>query len=237
MTSKQTDNAVTVGDAVTLPTNNPGRLLELAITQGAGVDQLGKLMDLQERWQAQQSKELFFQALSKFQHECPPINKSKGGYDDRYFYAPLDKTTEIIKPVLYKCGLTYRWEQQETEKQIAVNCIITHIAGHSETTQLTGEPDGSGSKNAIQARGSTVQYLRRYTLESALGISTTFIDDDACKAVQLISEKQASDLEALISELAANKDLFLKHFKIEHLAELPGSQFKKATAMLETKRK
>jgi hypothetical protein len=54
-----------------------------------------------------------------------------------------------------------------------VTCILTHEKGHSEETSLQGPPDTSGSKNSIQAVGSSVTYLCRYTLLAACGLAAS----------------------------------------------------------------
>jgi hypothetical protein len=50
--------------------------------------------------------------------------------------------------------------------------------GHSEETTLKAIPDTSGSKNSIQAIGSTVTYLERYTLLAAMGMAAAGMDND-----------------------------------------------------------
>ena len=50
--------------------------------------------------------------------------------------------------------------------------------GHSEETTLKAPPDTSGSKNSIQAIGSTVTYLERYTLLAATGMAAAGMDND-----------------------------------------------------------
>ena len=62
-----------------------------------------------------------------------------------------------------------------------VTCRITHRDGHYEETSLFGPVDGSGNKNPIQAIGSAVTYLQRYTLKAAVGIAASQ-DDDAQEA-------------------------------------------------------
>lgn len=166
---------------VAVVTTSPANLLELAVKKGANIEELKGLMDLQDRWNAQQAKKAYYLSMSKFQKDCPPILKTKAGYDNRYYYAPLDQIIKVIKNPLFKNQLTYRWEQEEKDSKILVTCIITHVDGHSEQTTLESVPDTSGGKNAIQSKGSTVQYLRRYTLESVLGIATSSIDNDGGK--------------------------------------------------------
>ena len=50
--------------------------------------------------------------------------------------------------------------------------------GHSESTTLQSPPDASGGKNSIQAIGSAVTYLSRYTLLAITGLATGENEDD-----------------------------------------------------------
>ena len=203
---------------MTVVSASPAKLLELAISKGVPIEQLEKLMALQERWDAQQAKKAYYISLSKFQKDCPPILKTKAGYDKRYYYAPLDQIIKIIKDPMFESGLTYRWEQEEKNNQIMITCIITHIDGHSEKTTLESSPDTSGSKNPIQSKGSAIQYLRRYTLESALGIATSSTDTDGgatnppkVKPLKEISSAKSKELliqaKIIIDEYTDAKDL------------------------------
>lgn len=163
-----------------LTTQNPNDLLAQAIEKGLDVESLGKLMALQERWEANQARKSFFEAFTKFQSTCPEIRKSKNVAfkEVKYNYAPLSDITRQISDHLEKNQLSYRWEIQDTEKEIQVTCLISHIDGHTERTTMMASPDTTGSKNVIQARGSAIEYLKRYTLIGALGLSTTDSDVD-----------------------------------------------------------
>lgn len=52
-----------------------------------------------------------------------------------------------------------------------------------------------------------------------------------------LSEKQVSDLDALITEVGADKPKFLKYLRVATLAELPPMRYADAVAALEKKRK
>lgn len=151
-------------------------LIEMAITQGADIDKLERLMQLQERYDAKNAKSGFLSALSMFQANCPAIVAKKQGHN--YKYAPLGDIVAQIKDLLFKCGLSYRFEQSQEGDYITVCCITSHIDGHSEKLAMTGKADTQGSKSSIQAIGSTVTYLRRYSLLGALGIVTADEDSD-----------------------------------------------------------
>lgn len=163
----------------------PAQLLELAVSNNLDVEKLEKLMQLQRSWEADQARKAFFEALNEFQANAPEIRKGKSvafetktGGKTEYKYAPLADVVRQIKDTCRECGLSYRWEIQDSKEEIKVTCLVTHTAGHTERTTMTASPDTSGSKNSIQARGSAIEYLKRYTLIGALGLSTADTDTD-----------------------------------------------------------
>lgn len=163
-----------------MTTVTPGSLISQAIDKGLGVAELEKLMGLQERWEANQARKAFFAAFTDFQSTCPDIRKNKevAFNEVRYNYAPLSDITRQIGKSLKEFSLSYRWEIQDDEKELKVTCLVSHVDGHTEKTTMTANPDTSGKKNPIQARGSSIEYLKRYTLIGALGLSTADSDID-----------------------------------------------------------
>lgn len=163
---------------------SPHELLAMAIEKGLDVTSLEKLMDLKERHEANEARKLFFQAFTAFQAQCPDIRKTKEvrfkdtDVKPQYHYAPLADITRQIGKVLKANELSYRWEIKDTGDEMNVTCLISHIDGHTERTTMSAKADTTGSKNAIQARGSAIEYLKRYTLIGALGISTADSDID-----------------------------------------------------------
>jgi hypothetical protein len=163
---------------------NPNMLLKLALEKDFDIDRLNKLLDMQRQWKAEQARKLFFEALVGFQALVPAIKKNKkadiksdrGSYS--YKYAELGSVEAQIKKAMEICGLTKRWEIDEDGGQIKVKCLITHIEGHTEFTEMKAEKDSSGGKNNIQQKASTITYLKRYTLLGGLGISTADEDID-----------------------------------------------------------
>ena len=165
---------------LTIQNNNPSDLIAQAIDKGLTVEALEKLVALQERWEANQARKAFFEAFTKFQSTCPDIRKTKdvAFKEVKYSYAPLSDITRQISKALEDVQMNYRWEIQDNEKEIKVTCLVSHIDGHTERTTMMANPDTSGSKNVIQARGSAIEYLKRYTLIGALGLSTADSDID-----------------------------------------------------------
>lgn len=174
-------------DSVMAGNPTPEMIIHMAIKNGVGVEQLEKLMDLQERWNKQQAEKAFNEAMNFFQDKKPKLIKSKTvdfntktGGKTTYNYIPLPKIQEVVDPVLSKFGLSYKWRQTVQENgNIRITCVLSHVDGHNEESWLESDRDTSGSKNNLQSLGSTVTYLKRYTLENALGLSSDEDDDGA----------------------------------------------------------
>lgn len=154
-----------------------------ALVQANGnmdVEKLGKLLDMQIKWEANEAKKAFVQAMTEFKKDPPEILKDKHVKygNTEYDHASLNGVTTAINSGLSKCGLSASWITEQTDKGIKVTCKITHILGHSEETSLISPPDSSGGKNPIQAIGSAVSYLRRYTIEAITGVASKDIEDD-----------------------------------------------------------
>lgn len=164
---------------------HPLAVIQLAVQQGASPETLEKLMALQERYEANEARKAFEAAFQAFKAEAPPIYKessvnyeTRGGGKTGYKFADLAHICEQIKPVLAKHGLSHRWDTTQTERGAVVTCYLTHVQGHSITASLEGPLDQSGGKNPIQALGSTVSYLQRYTLLTVTGLAPRGVDND-----------------------------------------------------------
>lgn len=167
-----------------LQATTPDQLLALAVDKNLDIEKLERLLAMKERWDKVQAEKAFTQALTNFQEECPDLRKSKEVYFEtrtgatKYNYAPLGDIDRQIKPLLKKHGFSKTWKIEDKDGKIKVACIIKHVDGHSETTEMESDADTSGSKNPIQAKGSAVEYLKRYTLIGALGLTTADQDID-----------------------------------------------------------
>ncbi len=172
-----------------------------------------------------------------FQMNMPSVIKSKQGHN--YQYAPLCDITAIANPVLNQYGLAYRFEQEQTSDTLTVTCIVSNMEGHEERTSMSAPLDKSGSKNVVQAAGSTFQYLMRYTFIGALGITTADQDSDGRVLAQtgnFITDEQVAEIEALLAESDANRDKFLAHFKVNQVTDLPQTVYAKAKTSLVNKK-
>jgi hypothetical protein len=167
--------------------STPAELLRIAVSQGADLAKVSQLMDLQERWERGEAKKAYVVAMNAFKANPPEIIKNeiatfvnKNGDIVEWEYSTLDCIHDAVLAELSRHGMSHRWiVEQPAVGTVRVTCVLTHKLGHSEQTTLEGPVDNSGSKNAIQAIGSSAKYLERYTLMAATGLADKSPDTDA----------------------------------------------------------
>lgn len=178
---------------VAMPKDNIGSVIE----KGADIGMVKELWKLQQEFDRVQAIKAFNKAMAKFKAEDIHIERTatakvrlKNGQQlpDRK-YADLADVCRVLAPAMAKHGLSYNWYTDITEGLVSVSCVIIHEEGHAISTGLSGRPDETGFKNPIQAVGSTVEYLKRYTLLALSGVPTEGLDTDGGKA----SEDAESD--------------------------------------------
>jgi len=225
----------------------PMDLIAKAQAANASIEQMQQLFSLQLKWEENEAKKAYHQAVANFKAESITILKDKKvGYTNKdgtftgYSHATLGNIIQQIIPVMSKHGLSHSWDiKQETD--ISVTCHLTHSLGHYTSVTMAAGKDDSGKKNLIQQVASTVSYLQRYTLLSITGMAAQDQDDDGAGAgkkeeVELITERQYLDLLALISEVKADEAKFCTYYKVNNVAELPAAKYASAVKGLEMKR-
>ena len=183
---------------------SPMALINKAISNNVALDVLEKLMALQERWEKREAEKAFNEAYNKWQANKPKLIKDKkvdadlrDGGKLQYDYMGLPGIQAAVDPVLGEYGFSYTWDQRQENGKIRIIFILKHVDGHSQTTWLESDLDKSGKKNEIQALGSAVSYLKRYTLKNGLGLSADN-DDDGNKLTLTQQEKEDLYLSKLV---------------------------------------
>lgn len=190
---------------------NPLAMVADAVQRGTDPATIKALMDLAERFEANEARKAYVTALNAFKNNPPEIFKNKsvafGQGKTSYKHASLDQVSGVIGAALAKVGISHRWDTEQLEGGvIRVTCVLTHSLGHSERTPLQATPDNSGSKNSIQAVGSTVSYLSRYTLLAATGMAVNDGTDDDGRQGKKMGDLALADWLAQIDDVANEKD-------------------------------
>ena len=214
----------------------PMAMLDRAVASGASIEVLTKLMDLQERWERNHARKAYDEAMAAARAEFEPIRKNRHvGFDSKrvgaartdYKHEDLAEVARTVDPILAKHGLSYRWRTTSNiNEPVTVTCIVSHRLGYSEENMLSAGRDDTGNKNSIQAIGSTITYLQRYTLKAALGLAAS--NDDDGNAADDGEKIGAEDVQNICDMLAASKcppATFLKWAKVEKIEDIPAAHY------------
>lgn len=221
---------------------SPAQLIQMAVSSGADLEKLEKLLELQERWEKNEARKAYNKAMAEFKANPPKIDKDrKVGYSTAkgkvgYSHASLYNVVEKITSELSKYGLSASWRTEQNGK-IKVICRISHSLGHYEETSIEADADNSGSKNPIQAIGSTISYLERYSILALTGLATYEQDTDGIVENKKLDENKIEILEKLIKETGVELSKFLNFMGVESIEDIPENEFSKAKIALEAKKR
>lgn len=218
------------------------------------IDKMQRLMDMRERVQQQNAKAAYAAALAAMQPELPVIERRgkitvrkkdaqgerTGDVQQSTPYALWEDINDAIKPILAKHRFALSFKVgQAADGKISVTGILSHADGHQEETTINLPHDSTGSKNAVQAVGSTVSYGKRYTAGLLLNFTSRGEDDDGKLGGDegAISEEQAATIRKLCEETGTDIPKFCDLMKVESIPALPASQFDRVIKSLEAKKR
>lgn len=212
------------------------------------IDKMERLMLMQERALERRARAAYAEALAMLQPELPSVARNgKIVVRDKNNpnkiiqstgYALWEDTNDAIKPVLAKHGFSLSFKVgMAADGKITVTGVLMHREGHQEETTITLPHDATGSKNAVQAVGSSTSYGKRYTAGMLLNLTSHGEDDDANGSDQpaVISEEQVIILRELIEATNSDRARFLKHIKVDDLADIRADKFDFVLGLLKDK--
>lgn len=220
--------------------SSPAQVMMEAVSKGADLSQLEKMMELQERWERNEARKAYVEAMAAFKNDCPEIFKDKKNEQYKSWYSSIDAIVNTVIPKLSEYGFSHNWQYGNDGDLLKVTCVLTHRLGHSESASVTAPPDKSGSKNDLQQRKSTRTYLKIETFEAVTGIvskENNLNDDGNAAGVLVITEKQLSTLRDMMSALDVKEDAFCTYLKVGDLETLPRAKYQQALTALKAKEK
>lgn len=213
-----------------------------AINPAVDIDKMERLLEMQERIMDRNAKAAYIQALADMQQELPVIAE-RGGIKDRSGrvqskYALWEDINETIKPILGKHGFALSFRTGRDGEFTVVTGVLGHRGGHSEETSIHLPADTSGSKNSVQAVGSSTSYGKRYTAQALLNLTSGGEDDDGEGAGgnTFITADQLADIRQQLDGLGADIPAFCRYLNVNALSEIRGSQLIAAQNAIAAKR-
>lgn len=186
-------------------------------------------------------------AFSAVQSEIGPIFRTNDNEHTKSKYADLADIERVVTPILTKHGFstTSAPVPCDLPGHIRMRLTLGHAGGHEKVYEDDFPIDAAGSggkvnKTAIQAKGSTQTYARRYLKASALDLA--FMDDkDGNSSTppednNAIDQEQLAQLRKAIDDADADVEKFCRFFRIEALPDLPAREFDRAISMIGQRR-
>jgi hypothetical protein len=219
------------------------------------VQKMQTLKEMYESMENRIAKIGFDNALAQMQVELPEIDRKgritirrkdpktgerTGPIEQSTSYARWEDISDVIKPILFKYGfsLSFRTGFDEAGR-VKVTGILAR-GGHREETTMILQHDATGSKNPVQAVGSSTSYGKRYTACALLNITSRGEDDDGGPRREpqpTLSLEQHAELIKLAEEADADLARFCALFKVDSLVDIHALRFEEAKAQLLRKKK
>lgn len=170
-------------------------LLRAAVDKGADVGTLERLAKLYESAEAREAKKAFDLALAEAKKKIKPLLRDKqvnkkDSTAALYRYETFASIAEAIDPILSEHGLYYTFPDPSSPivdrkaNHIYVTCRLSHRDGYFIESTKDGPPDIGQNRNAMQAIGSSNQYLQRYALKAVLGLAVAQDTDGKARQQQ-----------------------------------------------------
>lgn len=218
-------------------------LLRIAVERGTPVAELKELVALHDQMAQRQARQEFAAAMAAFQQECPPIKHERTasivtskGSSYKYTYAELDVIAKKVNPILARHGLSYRWNTKVEGNTLTCECVVSHTAGHSESSFFALPVENPSAMSPQQKVGAAYTFAQRRSLSAALGITTTDDDTDAGDVdPKPVSEEQLHTIEDLCAErdmTGRRLEKFLAHMGVANLDEIRAVDYQKAVNTL-----
>lgn len=197
-----------------IPESSPAGMMLAAMSRGASLEQVEKMMDLQERWERREAEKAFRDAFAAFRGENIIIPKTKEvdrGRGGSFMQAEYDEVCRRLSPALSKHGLSFRHDQKFGSRKwttdgvesdvpwVFVTCHLEHKAGHAEKLDLEGPPGDLAVNSPAQNMQVTASYLKRQSLLAITGTATGG-EDDENRMRKNGSDGQSEELTDLITK-------------------------------------
>lgn len=121
------------------------------------------------------------------QSEFPKIEQDQKantfGGGKGYTYADINSILLIVRPILNRHGLGVNHNVTSEPNRVGVETVIFSVDGETLKSPIFYAETTGLVQKGVQAYGSLVTYLRRYSLVSFLGIAYGVEDDDGYLAV------------------------------------------------------
>ena len=221
------------------------RVIERAATNpDVDIEKMERLLAMHERIVGKQAENAFNAAMSQAQSEMGRISADALNPQTKSRYATYGKLDKALRPLYTTNGfaLSFGTEDSPTSEYLRVTCHVSHRDGHSRGHHIDMPADGKGAKGGdvmtkTHATGAAASYGMRYLLKMIFNVAIGEEDADGNQPQNTITQDQQDALDAIITEVGANKAKFLAYMGAPGgLAYIPEKDYARAVQALEAKR-
>jgi hypothetical protein len=204
---------------------------------------LERLIELHNRQQDRSAEKEFTAALVRFRGEMGAIETnrtgkigSRGGTEFTWRYADFHQIMEQIQAGLDREGFSLAFDTVTDGKMMTVTGRLHHVAGHSRDSSFGCPVDSANPGMAPQHRfGGAETFAKRHVVVNLLGLA--YAEPEApTESREPVSEEQAANIEALITETGADLYKFLRFIGAETISDIREADYERAVLALEKKR-
>ncbi|RUR26806.1 single-stranded DNA-binding protein [Vreelandella andesensis] len=221
--------------SVEAPRNEATAIIQVieraAMNPDVDIDKMERLLQMQERVMDRQASADYSAAMAAMQSEIPSITRRGKSHNGNY--ASLEDIVDEVRPILQRHGFAVSFRVKTLDRAVEVTGVLMHRGGHREETAMILPADTSGSKNAVQAFGSSTSYGKRYVICSLLNITTRGEDDDgeSSAPTKLVTSFQSAQIaKALAACPETTQEWFASNYG--DASKVPKAKFDSTIAQL-----
>lgn len=226
----------------------PESMLQGAIAAKMDPASMEKFYELYRTMTADRARAAFNGAMAEFRGKCSLIAKSKtaeilmkSGGKFYFDYAPIEEVAATINPELGPLGLSFGFDEAHDDKGVTVTCIVSHRDGHEIRRSAWCPYDFESKMSMANLTTAAWTTARRKALMQAFGLVAA--DEKDLEAAsggggEKITAHQADTLDTMLQEFPPERRAkFLMKIGYQSIAEIPGSKYSEAVAMIEAARR
>ena len=220
-------------------------LMQMLNNPDIPADKMEVVLKMRREVLSDQAREAFQEHYAAFSEELPQVERDgtvalvKDGREiGRYAFTTIENMDVILRPLLSKHGFAISFASIDNKDGVTVTGTLAGW-GWEKTSTYTFPPDAGPGRNALQARGSSRRYAKRYIVDDLCNVVRKGKDDDGKGALEaLIDAVQQQHLLDLIRETKTDEVSFINMMVsgVESLADIRQRDYPRLTMALNDKK-
>lgn len=191
-------------------------LMQMLTNPDIPADKMEVVMKMRREVLGDQAREAFMEHFAALSAELPQVERDgtvelvkDGRVLGKYAFTTIENMDTILRPLLAKHGFAISFGSIDNKDSVTITGTLSGW-GWERSSTYTLPPDAGPGRNALQARGSSRRYAKRYIVDDLVNIVRKGKDDDARGAMEaLIDATQIKELTDLLKSTQTIEAAFL----------------------------